>query len=122
MHPDNVGKQFELFHGTAHPFKPGDLVTPQGMHGDSQYAWATPHIDYAQSRARDAVNFTWEDKKKVNPTWNYPGGKQFHEYAAETPPRVYKVEPIGETEPSGEYEDEGNVKSRAGFRVIKQVR
>jgi hypothetical protein len=119
--PNLNPKQF-LYHGTVHPFKEGDLVTPQGGHGDSQYAWATPHLEEAHSRAKDWVNYSWEDKKKVNPTWNTPGGKKFDEYAAETPPRVYTVEPIGEVEPAGEHTGEGPVKSRVGFRVIKQVR
>ena len=120
MHPDNIGKQFELFHGTVHPFKEGDLITPQG---DDKHAWATPDISYAHNRARDAVNFTWEDAKKVNPTWNTPYGKQYDEYKAETPPRVYQVEPIGHFEKAtGDFEDPGNLKSKVGFRVVKQVR
>jgi hypothetical protein len=81
MHEANVGRQLgPYYHGTVHPFKPGDVVKPMG---DESHAYATPDIEYAHRRARDWVNYSWEDKKKVNPIWNYPGGKQFDEYAAE---------------------------------------
>jgi hypothetical protein len=120
MHPDNVGQQFSpLFHGTVHPFKEGDSVTPQG---DEPFAYATPNFNYALQRGRDWVNYSWEDAKKVNPTWNTPEGKHFDEYAAETPPRVYEVEPIGPVESASQEDYEGNVKSRIGFRVVKQVK
>lgn len=108
-----------MFHGTVHPFKEGDIVKP--MRED--YAYATPDIDYARRRADQQVDYTWEDLKKVNPTWNKPGGKQYDDYDAETPRRVYQVEPVdpSEAESTGQGEDRGHLRSRKGFRVIKQV-
>jgi hypothetical protein len=120
MHSDNIGQQFApLFHGTVHPFAPGDVVAPRERGGD---AYATPDIDYAHRRAKEAVNFSWEDAKKANPTWNTPGGKQYDEYKAETSPKVFEVRPIGTPEATGDFEDEGNVKSKHGFTVVRQVR
>jgi len=109
-----------MFHGTVHPFKPGDIVEPR----KGNPAYATPDIDYAHQRADQAVDFTWEDLKKVNPTWNKPGGKQYNEYEAETPPRVYQVEPLDpeEVQTTSHGEDLGNFVSQKGFRVIKQVK
>lgn len=107
-----------LFHGTAHPFKEGDIVNPGSQDG---YAYATPDIDYANRRAHQAVPFLWEDLKKVNPDWNTPNGKQYDQFKEETPPRVYQVEPIGETEDATQDEFK-NVKSKQGFRVVKQVK
>jgi len=107
-----------LFHGTVHPFKEGDLIVPGPR---DEYAYATHHFDYAHGRAEQAVNFSWEDLKQVNPKWNTPGGKQFDEYEKETPPRVYQVEPVGETEDASQGEFK-HVKSKQGFRVVKQVK
>ena len=107
-----------LYHGTVHPFEPGDVITPKEKGG---HAYATPDIDYALRRAKESVNFSWEDAKKVNPTWNTPGGKQYDEYKAETPPKVFEVRPIGTPEATGDFEDEGNVKSKLGFTVVRQV-
>jgi hypothetical protein len=108
-----------LFHGTAHPFKEGDIVN--GAVAEDNYAYATPDIGYANRRAHEAVPYLWEDLKKVNPEWNTPKGKQYDEFAKETPPRVYQVEPIGEVEDASQGEFK-NVKSKQGFRVIKQVK
>jgi hypothetical protein len=111
------GKQFKhLFHGTVHPFKEGDMITPQG---DEPYAWATPDKGYAQDRARDSVNYSWEANKKKNPDWNTPGGKQYKEYRAETPPRVYQVEGLGDESPHPD--NPSGIYSKKGFRVVKQV-
>jgi hypothetical protein len=107
-----------LFHGTVHPFKEGDIIKPMG---GEEYAFATHHFDYALGRAEQAVDFSWEDLKKVNPTWNRPGGKQYDEYERETPPRVYQVEPIGDVQPDKQ-ERFQHVKSKQGFRVVKQVK
>jgi hypothetical protein len=110
-----------MFHGTVHPFKPGDTIEARSGGWSDGYAYATPSVEYAQRRAEQAVNFTWEDLKKVNPTWNKPGGKQFDDYEAETPPRVYQVEPIDEPEPYGQG-DITHYRSKKGFRVVKQVK
>lgn len=108
-----------MFHGTVHPFKEGDIVKPMR----EEYAYATPSIDYARGRAEQQVDYTWEDLKRVNPTWNKPGGKQYDDYDAETPRRVYQVEPVDheEAEATSHGDDQGNVRSRKGFRVIKRV-
>jgi hypothetical protein len=51
MHPDNVGKQFKLFHGTDAVFSSGDVITPQSTAKDGSegygYAFATPDKEYA---------------------------------------------------------------------------
>jgi hypothetical protein len=112
-------QQSALFHGTAHPFRKGDIVVP----GNDGYAYATPDIKYAQYRAEQAVPFLWEDLKKQNPTWNKPGGKQYDEFAQENPPRIFQVEPIDEIESTDNTGgDKGNVMSKKGFRVVKQVK
>lgn len=44
--------QFALFHGTAHPFQPGDVVNPTDTEwGDKPMAWATPDRAHAEAIA-----------------------------------------------------------------------
>ena len=108
-----------LFHGTVHPFKIGDVVTP--MNGDL-YAYATTDVDYALDRAKRSLDSYWYRDKRNNPTYNTLGGKQYDEWENENPPKVFQVEPLDSTENTGfANEDKGNVKSTKGFRVIKQV-
>lgn len=46
----------ELFHGTAHPFEPGDIVSPTDTeHTEFPTAWATPRMDEANQIARAKV-------------------------------------------------------------------
>ena len=111
-----------LFHGTVHPFKPGDMITPDPQH--HEHAYATESVDYAKDVAHNRVYNSWEDKKKENPTWNMPGGKQWKDYQAETPPRVFQVAPASDMEDASK-EGGGDAKhyrSRTGFRVIKEIK
>jgi hypothetical protein len=116
--PETLGHQFDgvpLYHGTIHPFEPGDVIRPQGR---ETYAYATPDMSVAHSRATDQVSISWEDNKGLNPTWNRPGGKQWDEYEAETPKRVYRVEPVGGVAGTHPH---GHAVSPFGFRVVERV-
>jgi hypothetical protein len=104
-------QQSALYHGTIHPFSVGDIVKPQGGEGDGEYAWATPREGLAHERAKDWVGYGWNDYSKNN------RGAHYEEWEKNNPPRVYKVEPIGDTEVDDNPEYP-SVKSRAGFRVI----
>jgi hypothetical protein len=112
-------KSSALYHGTLHPFNIGDVVEPR----NSDYAYATPDVEYALNHVDRAIHSrAWEAAKRANPTYNTPGGKQFHEWAAEQEPKVFQVEPLGEVESTGFGDDKGNVMSTAGFRVVKRVK
>jgi hypothetical protein len=114
-------RQSALYHGTVHPFQAGDVVKPGE---DREFAYATTNLDYARTHADRRLSSYWEKGKQQNPTWNRPGGKQYDEWEKENPARVFEVEPIGEPEPtsSRDLEDKGNVKSKKGFRVVREVK
>lgn len=112
-------KSSALYHGTLHPFNIGDVIEPRV----SSYAYATPDIEYAQRHVERRIEGTeWEKAKRENPTYNKPGGKQFHEWEAEQDPKIFQVEPVGKVEPTGTYDDKNNVMSLQGFKVVKRVR
>lgn len=107
--PENIGRQFaHLFHGTVHPFKVGDLVRPRHP---TVYAFATTDADKARSRAYDAVSYAWSDAVRANPELRYD------DWEKANPPRVFSVEPIGETE----VHEHGHIISKHGFRVTGEV-
>jgi hypothetical protein len=111
---DHISSQF--FHGTAHPFKEGDILTPHiGLHGPSTgaHVYITSR-DMASEYADMAID-------------------QLHDQGAFNPdihkPRVFAVEPLGDVEedPSGikllddndnEYTDDHRT---SHARIIKQV-
>jgi len=108
--PENVGQQFaHLFHGTAHPFKIGDIVRPRYP---MVHAFATTDPDKARSRAYDAVSYAWSDAVKDNPELVYSDWEEAN------PPRVFSVEPIDETE----VHEHGHIISKQGFRVTGEVK
>jgi Rifampin ADP-ribosyl transferase len=99
-----------LFHGTTQEFKPGDIIKPSAQLGEGSSnfgrnatkAYATAHLPEA---------------------WNYA-----HQVTGGMPgltPRVYHVEPIGDTsiENVGARRNQGytNVASQQGFRVIGEA-
>jgi hypothetical protein len=46
----------ELFHGTSHPFEPGDVINPTDTeHTTFPTAWATPSMEHASRVARAKV-------------------------------------------------------------------
>jgi hypothetical protein len=111
---EHLSQQF--FHGTAHPFKPGDLLEPaQGLHGPStgKHVYMTSK-DMAEEYAGMAVE-QLHDMGKYDPAVHKP--------------RVFQVEPLGpvEEDPSGikllddndnEYTDDRRT-SRA--RIIREL-
>lgn len=106
----------ELFHGTAHPFKPGDILRPnQTLHGPStgKHVYLTSR-DMAGEYADMAVE-QLSDMGKLDP--------KIHK------PRVFQVKPLGpvEEDPSGirllddndnEYTDD---RRTSHARIIKEV-
>ena len=106
----------ELFHGTAHPFKPGDILSPnQALHGPStgKHVYLTSR-DMASEYANMAIE-QLSDMGRLNP--------EVHK------PRVFQVEPLGpvEEDPSGirllddddnEYTDD---RRTSHARIIKEV-
>lgn len=111
---DHLSNQF--FHGTAHPFKVGDVIFPhRGLHGPStgEHVYITSR-DMAGEYADMAVE-QLEDMGELN--------SKVHK------PRVFQVEPLGsvEEDPSGirllddddnEYTDD---RRTSHARVIRQV-
>lgn len=96
-----------LYHGTVHPFQVGDVVTP----GEDGKAWATSDLGVAHDRAKQWVGFKWNDLTREGKNTNYG------EHEKNTPPRVFKVEPIGEVE-EHDSDDYRAVSSKKGFRVL----
>ena len=116
-HFDSGHGKVEYFHGTAHPFKPGDLLQPQNrtLHGPSTggHVYITSR-DMAGEYADMAIDQLF-DMGMYDP--------KVHK------PRVYQVEPLGDVEedPSGirllndddsEYTDDRRTSSA---RIIKEV-
>lgn len=99
-----------MFHGTVHPFKPGDIVTPQG---DEPYAFATPDLDYATEHADHRETAVYSRlTRDMRP--------ESHKAAAGITARVYQVEGLGDEWVHPDNTDA--VVSTAGFRVVKQVK
>jgi len=112
---DHLSGQF--FHGTAHPFKEGDILKPHTtLHGPSTgshvYITSEGMADEYANMAIDQLS----DMGKLNP--------KIHK------PRVFQVEPLGpvEQDPSGikllddndnEYTDDMRT---SHARIIRQVR
>ena len=113
-----------MFHGTAHPFKEGDIVLPPKTAGVysvwkandpegeivdkdvDEKAYATTSLEWAQRFASEADrhNNFWTRK---------PEDKGF----------VFQVEPVDANEPEVNHgRDYTEIKSRKGFRVVKQVK
>jgi hypothetical protein len=111
---DNLSQQF--FHGTAHPFKEGEILKPfSGLHGPStgSHVYITSR-DMAQEYADMAVD-QLSDMGRLDPKVHRP--------------RVFQVEPLGpvEEDPSGirllddgdnEYTDD---RRTSHARIIRQV-
>ena len=111
MHEANVGKQFELFHGTTHPFEVGDIVKPRLSSSGRREAFAGSDAELAYNYA---VN-----KSKSGETGR--GRKISGAKGAE--PRVYKVEPLDPEEKlTGHGYPEGFFVSRRGFKVVGRMR
>lgn len=98
---DNLSAQ--LFHGSGHDFKVGDVVEPR-------FAYAG-YGAYATERPESAANFA-RDKERLapDPDYNSTGlpeqGRLFG--------TVYKVEPLEGDDPERE---DGTAVSQEGFRV-----
>lgn len=87
---DNLSQQ--LFHGSYHPFKPGDLVTPQDF---DDRAWATTNRSYAGEHVGEDI----------------PGHTDMHGRK----PRVFVVEKPEDAVQHPEHKD--TYTSKTGFRV-----
>jgi len=100
-----------LYHGTVHPFQVGDVVEPREDHDGEKRAWATSDLGVAKDRAKDWVNYKWNDlsREGKNRSWS--------EHQKNTPPRVFRVEPLGDVE-QHDSEDYKAVSSKKGFRVL----
>lgn len=93
-----------LFHGTHHPFQVGDVVEPTLIDPTSAYA-----------RPSDAKAWATPDEESA-----FRFGSRKTGRAA----KVFQVEPVEEGEPEFLNNDpnSGQVFSKKGFRVVKQVR
>lgn len=112
---DHLSNQF--FHGTAHPFKEGDILKPHsGLHGPStgSHVYITSR-DMASEYADMAID-QLHDQGALNP--------DIHK------PRVFQVEPLGQVEqdPSGikHLDDDDNEYTEdyrtSHAKVVRQVR
>jgi hypothetical protein len=118
MHPENIGQQFELFHGTNVNLKPGEVITPQstgtlkeaisrGSYGwrnsdadkNTPMAFATPHIDEARHYAAQTTSPDVLKRRR----------------SKSRTPKIYRVEPVN---PSSVVESGNEVASSEGFRVL----
>src|SRR5713226_222825 len=107
---DNLSPQ-QFFHGTRHTFKPGDELTPQKAVEHANYGETDHDYVYAHPDNVQAYKFaSMADQHKAQAAGDKTGA-----------PRTYEVAPMGDVEPDEDYEGEqGSVRSRAGFRVIRQ--
>ena len=111
MHPDNIGQQFELFHGTTHPFEIGDVVKPRLNSSGKREAFAGSDAEVAYKYA-----------VHKSQTGEAVTGKQIAG-AKGAEPRVYKVEPVDPKEQlTGHGYPEGFIVSRRGFKVVGRLR
>jgi hypothetical protein len=111
---DHISSQF--FHGTAHPFKEGDILKPHtSLHGPSTGGHVYITSKEMASEYADMAMEQLHDMGQLNP--------EIHQ------PRVFAVEPLGavEEDPSGirllddddnEYTDD---RRTSHARIIKQV-
>jgi hypothetical protein len=83
----------QLFHGSYHPFKPGDIVTPQE---EDDRAWATTNRKYAGEHVGEDI----------------PGHKDKHGRA----PQVFVVEKPEDAVQHAEHKD--TYTSKTGFKVV----
>ena len=93
-----------LFHGTSHPFNEGDLIEPRLIDPDSPYARPSDAKAWATPDANSAFRF---------------GSRKTGRAAL-----VFQVEPVDSGEPKFLNDDpnSGQVFSKKGFRVVKQVK
>lgn len=97
----NIGQQFKggiLYHGSPHPFQPGDIVRPRNR---KLGASATPDLEMAKGYGRS----------------RYLPIKHLVEQGYK--PRVFQVEPVS-TATHGKF-DGKEVNDKQGFRVIKEL-
>jgi hypothetical protein len=87
-----------LFHGTAHPFKVGDIIEPR-MHKGA----------FATTKQEVAEHYAWNRTRE----YNWANG-------TEEEPKVFQVEPVNE-ETVNKY-GKNTVASVDGFRVVRQVK
>jgi hypothetical protein len=107
-------KASALFHGTAHPFKEGDIVLPAKTAGVYSY-WK------AADPEGKVVDLDVDEKAYATPSLDW--ARKFAKVDSHTPGYVFEVEPLDndevETKPGTDYDE---VKSRKGFRIVKQVK
>jgi len=106
---DALPTSIKLYHGTTHPFKVGDMITPQG---DSPYAWSSASSDYAQEMVNDSFQHKWYDHLRENPNAN------LEEFSKNNTPRVYEVEHLGDAR-FHPYYSGTSIVSSTGFKVVK---
>lgn len=90
----------KLYHGSNHPFKPGDTVKPKGRSGGAS---STP--DYAMAK-----NYA-----KTKSAFNTPTAK-----AKGSAPKVFEVKPIGKTT-TGRYKGK-EILSEKGYKVVGEAK
>ena len=104
----------KLFHGTAHPFKEGDLVvSPEARNVEVNEHRKNVMKDagyvYATTDRNEAARFAGVQAERVG-----------------ADPLIFEVEPTGEVEKSGVDFGGGDpgvhIRSRAPMRVLKQVK
>ena len=111
MHNPNVGKQFELYHGTTHPFEVGDIVKPRLSSSGNREAFAGSDYELAYKYALN--------KSKSGETGR--GRKISGAKGAEA--RVYRVEPLDPKENlTGHGYPEGFYVSKRGFKVVERLK
>jgi hypothetical protein len=93
----------ELFHGTLHPFEPGDIINPTDTeHSEQPMAYATPDLEHATKVARAKARMN----ERRNPD-------------APMDARVYAVEHI--SGPADLWMSSKYVADPEGFRVVRKV-
>ena len=103
-----------MFHGTPFTLNEGDIVEPR----NGNPAYATPNLDYARDHAERRES---AERSRATRDLRGPATEERENIYKSLVAKVYQVEPLDETEATGNGDDKGNVMSQKGFKVVKRV-
>jgi hypothetical protein len=108
----------QFYHGSRHPFKPGDKLSPEmgARHAnygetDSDYVYGTKDVGRAYKFAQDASAFSAQARGEAMGLGSKP-----ETYA----PKVFKVQSLGGHEPDEDWGEGDSWRTPRGFQVLER--
>ena len=116
-----AGRKEHFYHGTRHPLREGDVITPAGAAKFANYAETDPSYVHVSTNNAHAYRFAgMASEMQAQHRGSAMGLPANTSYG----PKTYRVEPLGHVEPDEdagldfEGAEETSFRSQHGFRVL----